>query len=121
MQFYKELTEWAQTTPNHVYLLSDSKDKMYAYIPEGTDRIQEFKNPIRFSTRGRKFQPVANRWNFRITVEKPANPVWQVLGSKGDTYKVELVDSMYTCTCSGFKFRGACRHITEISGKHKPT
>jgi len=71
MQFYKELTEWAQTTPNHVYLLSDSKDKMYAYIPEGTDRIQEFKNPIRFSTRGRKFQPVANRWNFRITVKSP--------------------------------------------------
>jgi hypothetical protein len=117
MKFYQETTEWADTTPNHVYLLNDSREKMYAYIAQGSDQVVEFKNPIRINSRGRKFIPVANRWRFKITLDRPNNPTWTVAGSKGNTYQVELVDGAYTCTCPGHKYRGNCRHVEEISGK----
>jgi len=40
------------------------------------------------------------------------NRVFEISGSKGDKYTItERVDGSRTCTCPGFKYRGACRHI----------
>ena len=40
--------------------------------------------------------------------------VWQVSGSKGNTYTVTKNKSGYTCTCPGFTFRKACKHISVV-------
>jgi hypothetical protein len=117
MNFYQEQTEWVTSTPNHIYLLNDSKDKMYAYIAQGTDTVREFKNPIRIDSRRRKFVKVANRWKYQIKIEKPKNPIWTVASSKGGSYSVELVNNQLICSCPGFKYRSKCRHTEEISGK----
>lgn len=117
MNFFQETTEWGTSTPNHIYLLNDSKDKMYAYIAQGTNTVKEFKSPIRFDSRRRKFVKVANRWRFDVKTEKPTNPVWTVASSKGGSYTVELVNNQLTCTCPGFKYRSKCRHTDEISAK----
>ena len=119
MKAFKEITEWDSdfAVPNHVYFLNDSKDKMYGYVQVGTGVVQTMKTPYRFHVRGRKFREVANTWNFGVeeTEQRPAGRTWTVAGSKGNEYTVTQELGAWSCTCSGFKFRGQCRHVEEIS------
>ena len=117
MKFFEETTEWNSTAPNHTYLLSDDKSKMYAYVRQGTDIVFKFKKPIRFDTKGRRFVAVKNKWQYNIDTPADANPRWEVKGSKGDVYVVEQTDTGLSCSCSGFRFRGACKHVKDIEAK----
>ena len=117
MKAFLETTMWEGTQTNHVYWMNDSKEKMYAYAKFGNPaEVQVFKNPIRIDSRGRKFEQVRNiyGWNDPDEAVVTSNPTWTVAGSNGSKYVVEKDGSVYTCTCPGFKFRGACRHITEV-------
>ena len=41
--------------------------------------------------------------------------IWPVDGSKeGTSYDVELHDQGFTCECSGFSFRGKCKHSQAV-------
>lgn len=110
----QEITEWEDTTLNHVYFLTDDKSRMLAYVKSGTDTVFEFSKPLGFSASKRKFQPVENRWGYQPEPVKSKARTWQVPGSKGNTYTVEESRNGLTCTCSGFRFRGKCRHIEEV-------
>jgi hypothetical protein len=115
MKAFLETTVWDTATPNHVYFLDDSKSKMFAYVKFGSGKPFKFKNPIRIDTRGRKFKEVPNTWKFSINDYEPEGRVWIVKGSKGDDYKVTEVNGNLSCTCSGFRFRGDCRHVKSVS------
>ena len=117
MKFFEETTVWDSNTPNHTYLLSDDKSKMYAYIRAGGNSVFKFKTSIRIDTRGRKFVAVKNKWQYNIDTPADPNPRWEVSGSKGDVYVVEQTENGLTCSCSGFRFRGACKHVKEIEAK----
>lgn len=118
MKLFLETTKWESNTPNHSYFLSDDKSKMYAYVPKGKNEVRKIKAFIRFDTRGRTFKEIPNTYNF--TIEETTNPNrWEVTGSKGDLYIVTKVENEYTCTCSGFKFRGQCKHIKEVENGKK--
>jgi len=116
---FQEITEWncEFAVPNHIYFLNDSKDKMYGYVQSGTGLVQTMKKPYRFHTRGRKFQEVNNVWNFRVdeATAPPMGRSWQVSGSKGNVYTVSEELGNWTCTCTGFKFHGECKHIKQVS------
>lgn len=112
MKFYQETTDYKDAIKNGIYLLDDSKSKMYAYIRAGSKSVFKFKNPIRIDTRGRTFKPVPNTFDYKIQ-EDNTNPKWTVIGSKGDVYTVEQTENGLTCSCSGFKFRGKCKHLAE--------
>jgi len=119
MKAFLEVTQWpdTQSNCNHVYWMDDARNKMYAYAKFGNPLdTMTFKTPIQIDTRGRKFEVVRNDiygWSDPdLTIS--ANPTWTITGTKGDKYIVEKDGSVYNCTCSGFKFRGACRHITEV-------
>ena len=111
MKAFLEVTEWADQFPNHVYFLNDSKSKMYAYVRHGTNAPFKFKKPIGCNVSGRKFVEVPNSWKFQAREEQPEGRVWTVTGSRGDEYKVSELNGNYSCTCSGFRFRGDCKHI----------
>lgn len=124
MKIMQEITKWAveYRQPNHVYLMDG--DKVYAASRWGEDPPQYFQVPLRINRGGRKFVEVPNQWGFRtdITTEpesitKPAGESWTVTGSRGDQYTVTLESGRWSCTCSGFGFRGRCRHITEQQAK----
>lgn len=104
----RETTQWdvEYKQPNHVYLLDG--DKMHAYIPWGTGNAQYFKKPIRIDRRGRKFIELKDN-PFKVKIK---TNVVEVIGSKGDKYFVDT--DAKTCTCTGFQFRGRCKHITEV-------
>ncbi len=40
--------------------------------------------------------------------------VMEVKGSKCNTYKVTKQGDKWKCECSGFQFRGKCKHITNL-------
>jgi hypothetical protein len=54
----QETTSWDDNVPNHVYVLSDCKTKMIAYIKEGTKEVKTFNKPLPFSCRGRTFRKI---------------------------------------------------------------
>ena len=112
MKAFQETTEWDTdfVMPNHVYFLSDSKDKMYGYVKSSTGEILEVATPYKFKASGRKFKEVANTWNFKIKEDVLEGFVKIVIGSKGERYTITEVDSVRHCTCPGYKFRGKCRH-----------
>lgn len=105
MKWMQETTEWEDgSASNHLYLLEG--DKCFAYVAQGTNQHKVFKSPIVFDLRGRKFQFVKE---FKPTKPNPA--LVKVQGSKGEVYEVNTEEN--TCTCPGFKYRGACKHVAE--------
>ena len=117
-KFLQEITEWKNPAPNHLYVVDDSKSKMIAYRPVGATAFTTFTKPIRYEGRGRKFTEVPNTFGFTVApVAVPVHPTWSVLGSKGERYTVSKIDNSYSCTCSGYKFRGKCRHANQIANK----
>ena len=104
----KETTVWdvEYKQPNHVYLLDG--DKAVAYIKWGAGEAFYFKKPLRLDKRGRKFEALKSN---PFTAKVVSNMI-RVEGSKGAVYEVD--PDARTCTCPGYTFRGACKHITEV-------
>jgi len=114
MKWYSETTAYTDGIVNGTYLLDDGKTKLYAYVAPGSNTPKQFKNPIRLDTRGRKFVVSSTQYKIVTREEEPEGRSWEVTGSKGDVYRVTEANGHFTCTCSGFKFRGDCRHTKEI-------
>ena len=66
MKVLLETTEWEDTTPNHVYFMDDTKEKMYAFVIKGSLDVFQFKQPIRINTRNRSFITAPNIWNYVV-------------------------------------------------------
>lgn len=109
MPWMKETTEWRDSTPNHTYFLN-SGGKMVAYLPLGKSEPVVFAVPRGFDKRGRKFVRVDTLPDPTQAKER----TWLVSGSKGSTYTVTEADRGLVCTCSGFQFRGQCKHINQV-------
>ena len=117
MKWFAETTDYKDSVPNGIYLLDDSKSKMYAYRPHARAPIKTFRAPIKIDVRGRKFTLNPTQYRTGAEEEQPEGRVWQVQGSKGDVYKVSELNGNYSCTCSGFKFRGDCKHVKSIQSQ----
>ena len=122
LKILQEVTEWKvqYRQPNHVYLVSG--DRAVAYSQWGESQPQYFQQPQRLDRRGRRFvEATENSWGFDLSVgpaQEPQHPprgqIWQVLGSKGQTYMVSLDRDQWSCTCPGNVFRRKCRHVDNI-------
>lgn len=108
MEAVREVTVWkgCDTQPNHIYLMDGSK--AVAYIPWGEGKPFYFKSPIGIDKRGRKFVPADTKLFKKV---KHESTKIRVAGSKGQVYYVD--PEAHTCTCPGFTFRGACKHVAE--------
>lgn len=115
MKFYRETTEWDTdyTVPNHIYLLNNTRDKMYGYLPAGSAHPEIVRKPYQFSNRGRTFVEVTELGEIDLD-EVKSTEQWTVAGSNGNQYVVQRVDGVLKCTCPGHTFRGECRHTKEI-------
>jgi hypothetical protein len=114
MKWFAETTDYRDAIKNGVYLLDDSKSKMYAFRSPVTNSIKVFRNPIRMDMRGRKFMVNPVQFPTQVTEPEPEGRVIEVQGSRGDVYKLTELNGNWSCTCSGFKFRSQCRHIESL-------
>jgi hypothetical protein len=116
MRFYRETTaDWASITPNHTYLLSTDKSRMYGYIKSSNQEITVFKKPYRFDARRRTFREVPELGE--IDLDQVRSQKWEFTGSKGDIYIVQKIDNVLQCTCPGYIFRGNCKHVKSVEEK----
>jgi hypothetical protein len=107
MQAVIEVTKWdMESQPNHTYLLDS--DKIHAFIPMGKTEPHYFNTPMKMDMKGRKFQELKIN-PFKVTTK---STLIEVKGSKGNTYFID--PDKGTCSCSGFKFRGTCKHIKDL-------
>lgn len=56
MIIVRETTVWDGNYPNHIYVLSDDKSKLYGYVRAGTLEHKTFSKPMGFDPRGRTFK-----------------------------------------------------------------
>jgi hypothetical protein len=55
----QETTKWDEpTASNHIYVLSDDKRSMIAYIKAGTKEVKKFSKPLPFYVKGRTFRKI---------------------------------------------------------------
>lgn len=109
MEAVREITQWdvQYKQPNHTYLIDGAK--LVAYIPYGQKSPTYFSKPMMIDRRGRKFVKVTPN-PFKGV---PKSNLIEVQGSRGDSYFVD--PELKTCTCSGFQFRGKCKHLSVLS------
>ena len=72
MKWFAETTEWPDAkSDNHIYLLDDSKSKMFAYVKHGRGLPEKFSKPIRIDIRGRKFKLNPEQYQVDVEAEVP--------------------------------------------------
>jgi predicted nucleic acid-binding Zn finger protein len=118
LEILKETTIWSDSSnANHTYLLDGNK--IVAYAKFGGNDIQALKTQIKIDKRYRTFVKTKHSGLEKIIKSSPTKSntkVFKVI-SKTKEYFVELSDYNYTCTCTGFNFRGKCKHITAVAEK----
>ena len=110
MRIMLETTDWPDgygQSCNHVYVFNDAMTQAIGYVPRGSKILQKFKNPLKIDTRGRTFEELGE-------ATAPAPEAITRTGSKGEIYYLTEEDDGWVCTCPGFKFRGACKHVAEM-------
>ena len=121
MKAFQEIPAWDSefAVPNHVYFLSDGRDKMYGYVRASDGVVQTMRTPYRFHVRGRKFREVENVWNFGVEeVSETRGKEHKVLGSRGNVYTVTDEGGAWSCTCPASKWQaGECKHITALKAE----
>ena len=121
-EILQEVTIWKSEfpVPNHVYLL-DNNDNIIAYIKQGDNVINQLKSNIKLNKRYRKFIKVNHaglsklipKDNGHDYSKKIGVRIFKVISGNHD-YKIELDNSILSCTCIGFGYRGKCKHIEAV-------
>jgi hypothetical protein len=110
MEALREITVWTgiDRQPNHDYWLDG--DRVLAYRKWGQGDVIPLSGKIKIDRRGRKFVKLdPNPFKALQHSQREEPVVVEVRGSKGNSYWVNVQDK--TCTCPGFTFRGACKHL----------
>jgi hypothetical protein len=121
LEILKETTVWNTDfpVPNHTYLLDG--DKLVAYAKFGSDEIVISKTQIKISKRYRTFVRDSHIGLKKLIVAKPPEAGVRTfkINSKQKEYFVTLKEksNTFSCTCTGFQFRGKCKHVEAVVAK----
>ena len=120
LEILKETTVWSDgSNANHTYLLDGTK--IIAYAKYSDNSVQVLRTQIKIDKRYRTFIK-AKHFGLENIIKSSSTKsnirVFKVK-SKEKEYFVELSDYNYTCTCTGFNFRGKCKHIDAVAKKQQ--
>jgi hypothetical protein len=120
LEILKETTVWSDgSNANHTYLLDGTK--IIAYAKSSDNSVQVLRTQIKIDKRYRTFVKTKHFGLQNLIKSTPAKSNTRVfkVQSKTKEYFVELSDYNYTCTCTGFNFRGKCKHIDAVAKKQQ--
>ena len=120
LEILKETTVWSDgSNANHTYLLDGSK--IIAYAKYSDNSVQVLRTQIKIDKRYRTFVKTKHYGLEKFIKSTPTKSNTRVfkVQSKTKEYFVELSDYNYTCTCTGFNFRGKCKHIDAVAKKQQ--
>ena len=120
LEILKETTVWSDgSNANHTYLLDGSK--IIAYAKYSDNSVQVLRTQIKIDKRYRTFIKAKHFGLENLIKSTPTKSNTRVfkVKSKEKEYFVELSDYNYTCTCTGFNFRGKCKHIDAVAKKQQ--
>ena len=122
LEIIKETTVWSgdYQNCNHTYLLDGSK--IVAYVKSGTDEVQVLRTPLAIDKRYRTFIKAHHSGLANLSKSQPKDPDTKVFKVKSNTkeYIVKVNKNRYSCTCTGYNFRGKCKHIDAVAKKLQP-
>jgi hypothetical protein len=119
LEILKEITVWnSREQPNHTYLLGDS-GRIIAYAPDHGNKIIVLKSQMKIDKRYRKFVKTNHPGLSKFLSNHKSEPGVRKfeVQSKDKKYIVSLREEEYSCTCTGFTFRGQCKHINAVAEK----
>jgi hypothetical protein len=115
-QILQEITQWDTDFPiiNKIYLL-DLKDNIIAYT-NSDGNINQLKKPIKLNKSRRKFIKVNHIGLSKLIQKVEDNTRIFKVNSKDKEYIISLDNDTgnMSCTCTGFTFRGKCKHIEAV-------
>ena len=120
LEILKETTVWSDgSNANHTYLLDGTK--IIAYAKYSDNSVQVLRTQIKIDKRYRTFVKTKHYGLEKFIKSTPTKSNTRVfkVQSKTKEYFVELSDYNYTCTCTGFNFRGKCKHIDAVAKKQQ--
>ena len=120
LEILKETTVWSDgSNANHTYLLDGTK--IIAYAKSSDNSVQVLRTQIKIDKRYRTFVKTKHYGLEKFIKSTPTKSNTRVfkVQSKTKEYFVELSDYNYTCTCTGFNFRGKCKHIDAVAKKQQ--
>ena len=96
--------------PNHSYMLNDAGIAI-GYRKFSAGEVVRFRTPLLIDRRGRTFKLVDD-----LGSDDPVSSnIVEVAGSGENVYSVDL--DRKQCSCTGFKYRGECKHIAIAESK----
>jgi hypothetical protein len=113
MKLVIETTEFAGAKmPNHSYMLNDTGIAI-GMRKFSAGPVTRFRTPLRLDIRGRTFKLVDDLGSDADVSSR----VVEVAGSGTNVYSVDL--DRKQCSCTGFSFRGTCKHIAIAEAQSK--
>jgi hypothetical protein len=121
LEIIKETTVWSgdYQNCNHIYLLDSSK--IIAYVKSGDSSVQVLRTPLRIDKRYRTFIKANHDGLAKLIKSQPKDPNTKVFKVQSNTkeYFVKVTNNRYSCTCTGYNFRGKCKHIDAVAKKQQ--
>ena len=111
MKLVMETTVFSDSKmPNHSYMLNDAGIAI-GYRKFSAGEVVRFRTPLRLDIRGRTFKLVDDLGSDAVS----SSNIVEVAGSGTNVYSVDL--DRKQCSCTGFKYRGECKHIAIAESK----
>ena len=105
------------------YVVTSKHIMPHFHIPlqSGTNEVQVLKTPLTINKRYRTFIKAHHDGLAKFTKSQPKDPDAKTFKVKSGEkeYFVKLINYRYSCTCTGYNFRGKCKHIDAVSAKLK--
>lgn len=121
LEILKETTVWSgdYQNCNHTYLLDGSK--IVAYVKSGDSEVQVLRTQLKIDKRYRTFIKAHHDGLANLIKSQPKDPNTKVFKVQSNTkvYFVKVTNNRYSCTCTGYNFRGKCKHIDAVAKKQQ--
>ena len=91
----------------HLYYVNEKDKLVWFQVADYSRGLDKYIKPKKFDMRGRKFETIGT-----VPELHDDENIIEVKSESGYIHHVNKAKK--SCTCKGYKFRGKCKHITQV-------